>query len=70
LVFGGWADAVGPQVAAHARPVSLAEGTLVVAVDEPAWATQIRFLTGDILRRLAELAGSEAVVAIEIRVRR
>lgn len=68
-VFAGWDDAVGPQVAAHARPVRLSEGTLVVEVDEPGWATQLRYLEQDLLRRLAEVGG-QGVERIEVRVRR
>ncbi len=68
-VFAGWERAVGAQVAAHARPVRLAEGTLLVEVDEPGWATQLRYLEDTVLQRLAEVGG-EGVVRIEIRVRR
>ena len=68
-VFARWDEAVGPQVAAHARPVRLHEGTLLVEVDEPGWATQLRFLVADLLQRLAAAAGP-GVTAIEWRVKR
>jgi predicted nucleic acid-binding Zn ribbon protein len=68
-VFSRWPDVVGDAVAAHTRPLSLSRGTLVVAVDQPAWATQLRFLSGDLLARLADVAGPGAVRAIEVRVR-
>jgi len=68
-VFGRWAEVVGEQVAAHARPVSLRDGTLVVAVDQPGWATQLRFLETDLVRRLAEVAGDGVVARVEVRVR-
>ncbi|MEY4372009.1 MAG: hypothetical protein RL219_778 [Actinomycetota bacterium] len=68
-VFNRWDDAVGPQVSAHARPVRLHEGTLVVEVDEPGWATQLRYLEREILERLAAVGGS-GVERIEVRVRR
>ena len=48
-VFGRWEEAVGPQIAAHARPASLTDGRLVVDVDHPTWATQLRFLESDLL---------------------
>jgi predicted nucleic acid-binding Zn ribbon protein len=67
-VFSQWETAVGATVAAHARPVSLADGVLVVAVDEPGWATQLRYLTNDVLARLAEVAGAGVVGRIELRV--
>jgi predicted nucleic acid-binding Zn ribbon protein len=69
-VFGRWEDVVGPHVAAHARPVVLDDGRLVVEVDEPGWATQLRYLEADLLERLAAVAGDGAVRAIEVRVRR
>jgi predicted nucleic acid-binding Zn ribbon protein len=68
-VFGRWEDAVGPQVAAHVRPLKLDEGVLVVEVDDPAWATQVKFLAGTIIERLAEVAGV-SVARVEARVER
>ena len=69
-VFARWEEVVGATVAAHARPVSLVDGVLVVAVDEPGWATQLRFLTADILRRLEEVAGPGVTTRLEVRVER
>jgi predicted nucleic acid-binding Zn ribbon protein len=66
-VFGRWAEAVGPQVADHVRPVKLDQGTLTVEVDDPAWATQVKFLTPTIVTRLAEVAGAN-VERIQVRV--
>lgn len=53
-VFGGWDDAVGPAVAEHVRPVRLDNAVLTVEVDDPAWATQVRLLTGDLISRIAD----------------
>jgi len=70
-VFGRWDDIVGPAVAAHVRPVRLEGTTLVVSADHPAWATQLRHLEPDIVRRLAEACGpSGAPERLDIRVRR
>ena len=52
-VFSRWEEAVGPQIAAHARPAALVDGCLVVEVDHPTWATQLRFLETDLLTRSA-----------------
>ena len=68
-IFSGWATAVGPGVAAHAQPLSLRGTTLVVGVDAPAYATQLRMMTPQLLARLAELAGPGAVDGVEVRVR-
>jgi predicted nucleic acid-binding Zn ribbon protein len=69
-VFGRWEDAVGPHVAAHARPVLLDAGRLIVEVDEPGWATQLRYLEAELIERLSAIAGEGAVRSIEVRVRR
>lgn len=66
-VFGRWEESVGVQVAAHARPVRLDDGVLVVEVDEPAWATQITLLSNTIRERLMTVTGVE-VDRVEVRV--
>jgi predicted nucleic acid-binding Zn ribbon protein len=68
-IFADWLEIVGAQVAAHARPHALRERTLVVAVSDPAWATQLRFLEVELLGRIAAATGSDEVTAIEVRVR-
>jgi len=66
-VFGRWDDAVGETVAAHVRPVRLDDGVLTVEADDPAWATQVKFLTATITERLAQVAGV-TVERIDVRV--
>jgi len=68
-LFGHWAEIVGPQLATHARPLSLRAGVLVIAADEPGWATQLRYLESDLLGRLADALGEGVVERVEVRVR-
>ena len=68
-VFGRWAEAVGEAVAAHVTPVKLDGSKLVVEVDDPAWATQLRFLEAMLKQRLADVAGV-VIEVIEARVKR
>lgn len=68
-VFNRWEEAVGDAVAAHAHPVKVDRGRLLVEVDEPGWATQLRFLEGDILERLRAV-GVDEVTSLDVRVRR
>lgn len=68
-VFGRWEEIVGANVAAHARPVKLEDGRLVVEVDDPVWATQLRFLEADLVTRLADIGGL-AVTSVDVRVKR
>jgi predicted nucleic acid-binding Zn ribbon protein len=67
-VFSRWEDLVGADIAAHARPVSLRQGTLVLAVDHPAWATQLRYMTGDLVARIRQVTASEDVTEIRLKV--
>jgi predicted nucleic acid-binding Zn ribbon protein len=66
-VFGRWDEAVGPTVAAHVRPVRLDQGVLTVEADEAAWATQVKFLAGTIIGRLAAVAAVD-IERIDVRV--
>ena len=68
-LFGRWDEAVGEQVGQHVTPLKLDEGLLVVEVDDPAWATQVKFLTPMITERLQQVAGVR-VDRIEVRVER
>ena len=64
-----WPELVGPDVGANSTPVRLRDGVLTVAVADPAWATQLRFLEATLLRRLGAELGVGAVTTIEVRVR-
>ncbi len=68
-LFASWSDLVGDTVASSSRPVSLREGVLVVGVDDPAWATQLRFLAPQLVATFDERFGVGAVTSIEVRVR-
>lgn len=68
-IFNRWPQLVGEAVAAQSRPVAMKDATLVVAVSDPAWATQLRFLERDLVERLREELGADSITAIEVRVR-
>ena len=67
-VFSRWEEIVGEDIAAHAQPVSLRGGVLTLAVDHPAWATQLRYMTSDLLGRITAGTGSSEVTSIHLRV--
>ena len=56
-VFSRWEEIVGPALSRHVRPLTLAGGVLAVAVDRPAWATQVRALGASLLERVGEVSG-------------
>jgi predicted nucleic acid-binding Zn ribbon protein len=51
-IFSVWEEIAGSQVAAHARPVRINQGTLYIEVDDPLWLTQLRYMKLDILRKI------------------
>ena len=66
-VFGRWAEIVGPDLAAHTRPDSFADGELTVTADSTAWATQVRLLAPQLIRRLAAELGDGIVRRVKVR---
>jgi predicted nucleic acid-binding Zn ribbon protein len=69
-LFSHWEELVGTGIASHVKPVRLDADALVVAVDHPAWATQVRQLGDDLLDRVSEEIGVTRPGRLEIRVRR
>ena len=66
-VFGRWAEIVGPDLAVHTRPDSFADGELTVTADSTAWATQVRLLAPQLVRRLAAELGDGTVRRVKVR---
>jgi predicted nucleic acid-binding Zn ribbon protein len=67
-VFARWEQLVGPDIAAHAQPRSLRDGVLVVIADQPAWATQLRYMAAELLDRIRAETAAEEIAEIQIRV--
>ena len=66
-VFGRWAEIVGPDLAAHTKPDTFADGELAVIADSTAWATQVRLLAPQLVRRLAAELGDGTVRRVKVR---
>jgi predicted nucleic acid-binding Zn ribbon protein len=56
-----WPQAVGEQIASHARAVNLEGGKLFVEVDSAAWRQELHYMKTQILERLNQMAGSDMV---------
>ena len=65
-----WPEVVGEAVAAHTTPRWVRDGVLSLAVDDPVWAAQLRWLEADLLARVAEVTGPGVVERITLHVRR
>jgi predicted nucleic acid-binding Zn ribbon protein len=68
-LFAQWEDIVGPAIAGHVRPQRLDKDVLVVTVDHPAWATQVRHLGDDLLDRVAETTTLPRPAHLEVKIR-
>jgi len=69
-VFNRWEEIVGADLARHTRPSSLDGGTLTVTADDSAWASEFRWLEGEVVSRLADVTQSDRIDAIVVKVRR
>jgi predicted nucleic acid-binding Zn ribbon protein len=63
-----WADVVGPALAQHSSPVTLKHGRLLVRVDDPAWASQLRWMEQQVLARLRQEPGYEQAAGLDVRI--
>ena len=66
-LFARWEKIVGPEVADHCSPVTLVDGELLVEAESTAWATQIRMLAPQLLRKINAEVGDRTVVRIRAR---
>jgi hypothetical protein len=64
-VFAAWSAAVGSQVRRATTPVRLEKKTLIVAVADANWRTQLRRMSGQALFKLNSLLGTPTVTLIE-----
>ena len=64
-----WAQLVGEATAARSWPVSLRQGVLSVNVADSTWHQELVFLKADILARLQDAIGADAVSEIRFFVR-
>jgi predicted nucleic acid-binding Zn ribbon protein len=65
-VVARWDQIVGADVAAHVRPERYAGGVITVRADSSAWATQVRLLAPQLVRRLNEEIGDGTVTRVDV----
>jgi predicted nucleic acid-binding Zn ribbon protein len=66
-VFGRWAEIVGADLAGHTTPETLTDGELTVSADSTAWATQLRLLAAQLIKRLNAELGDGTVLRVRVR---
>lgn len=65
-VFGNWAGIVGKEMAGHTKPDKFKDGELTIMADSPAWATQVRALAPQLVRKLNEELGHGTVQRVKV----
>ena len=65
-VIGRWASVVGAEVAQHCEPESFEDGVLLVRTDSTSWATNLKLLAPQLLRRLADDVGEDVVREVRV----
>lgn len=63
-VIARWEQIVGEDVAAHVQTERYSEGVLTVRADSTAWATQVKLLAPNLVRRLNEEIGHGNVTRV------
>lgn len=63
--FAAWVVAAGPHVRRVTRPVRLERKTLIVAVPDSTWRTQLSKMRGPFLFKLNSLLGNPLVTSVE-----
>ena len=66
--IAAWRHAVGERLSSHAAPLRLQGKTLIVAVADNIWKTQLEQMRRQLLFRLNSVVGQELVKSIEFRV--
>jgi predicted nucleic acid-binding Zn ribbon protein len=61
-----WREIAGADLAAHVEPVRLHGGVLVLRVDSSVWATQVRYLSGELADRVNAVLGEGTVETVTI----
>lgn len=65
-VFGMWPTIVGEDIASHATPERMADGVLHIRAESTAWATQLRYMQGQIIAKIAAAIGHGVVKSLRI----
>jgi predicted nucleic acid-binding Zn ribbon protein len=65
-VMARWSSIVGPEMAEHCKPETYQDTELTVRTDSTAWATQLKMLAPDLVRRLNAELGEGTVTRVNV----
>lgn len=59
-----WAELVGPDVAERTSPQGITNGVLTVLCESTAWATQLKFMSSDVLTKILQKHPDSKITSI------
>jgi predicted nucleic acid-binding Zn ribbon protein len=65
-LFTEWSSVVGAEVGAHTTPLTLVDGLLTIQTSSTAWATQIRLIAPELLKKIAASAPGALVEELAV----
>ena len=63
-----WPEIVGARLAERIEAVAVSGSELLVAVHDPAWASQVSWLEAQLLERIGDLIGPGKITSVRVRV--
>jgi predicted nucleic acid-binding Zn ribbon protein len=64
-----WEEAVGAVIAEHCKPRRIVDGSILIDVDHPGWATEIQYLERDLLQKLTRIDPKLQFEGIKVHVK-
>ena len=65
-VMGNWENLVGERIAAHTQPQKIKDKIVYISCDNSTWATELRYLQREILRKIADRLGPDVIAELRI----
>ena len=66
LIFSDWDRLAGDVIGGHSRPQKIVDGVLYLEVDEPAWASELEWMSEDLLHRISDMAETVEITSIKV----
>ncbi|MED5392858.1 MAG: DUF721 domain-containing protein [Actinomycetota bacterium] len=67
-IIDQWSEIVGPRLAERIEAVAVRGSELLVAVNDPAWASQVAWLEVQLLERIESLVGAGRITSVRVQV--
>lgn len=69
-VFSDWSRLAGEVIGAHTRPQKIERGVLHLEVDDPAWASEMQWMSEDLLHRISTMLETVEITEIKVHLKR